>query len=57
MKKVANIHPRVQLRLSRYFENSPKFCLVLQDDFDIEEQQSLKQKQFVDIRKYTWTAA
>ena len=26
------------LRLSRYFENSPKFWLGLQDDYDIEEE-------------------
>src|SRR5260370_35925533 len=26
------------LRLSRYFGNSPKFWLGLQDDFDIEEE-------------------
>jgi addiction module HigA family antidote len=30
------------LRLSRYFGNSPKFWLGLQDDFDIEEQQKQK---------------
>ena len=27
------------LRLSKYFANSPKFWLGLQDDFDIEEEQ------------------
>ena len=27
------------LRLSKYFGNSPKFWLGLQDDFDIEEEQ------------------
>ena len=30
------------LRLSKYFGNSPKFWLGLQDDFDIEEQSSAK---------------
>lgn len=30
------------LRLSKYFGNSPKFWLGLQDDFDIEEQISTK---------------
>ena len=30
------------LRLSKYFGNSPKFWLGLQDDFDIEEQLSAK---------------
>ena len=30
------------LRLSKYFSNSPKFWLGLQDDFDIEEESILK---------------
>jgi len=30
------------LRLSRYFRNSPKFWLGLQDDFDIEEETAAK---------------
>ena len=30
------------LRLSKYFGNSPKFWLGLQDDFDIEEEQNIK---------------
>jgi len=30
------------LRLSKYFGNSAKFWLGLQDDFDIEEQMSIK---------------
>jgi len=30
------------LRLSKYFGNSAKFWLGLQDDFDIEEQLSIK---------------
>ena len=29
------------LRLSKYFGNSPKFWLGLQDDFDIEEERNL----------------
>jgi addiction module HigA family antidote len=29
------------LRLSKYFGNSPKFWLGLQDDYDLEEEQSL----------------
>ena len=32
------------LRLSRYFGNSAKFWLGLQDDFDIEEEQVTKKK-------------
>jgi antitoxin HigA-1 len=30
------------LRLSKYFGNSPKFWLGLQDDFDLEEEQQAK---------------
>lgn len=32
------------LRLSRYFGNSPKFWLGLQDDYDIEEEKQAKAK-------------
>ncbi len=45
------------LRLSLYFGNSPKFWLGLQDDFDIEEEQNHKGKEFQNIRKYTGKAA
>ena len=34
------------LRLSKYFGNSAKFWLGLQDDYDLEEEQALKQKEF-----------
>jgi len=34
------------LRLSKYFGNSAKFWLGLQDDFDIEEEKHIKQKEF-----------
>ena len=30
------------LRLSKYFGNSPKFWLGLQDDFDLEEEKIIK---------------
>mgnify|MGYP005848451191 CR=1 FL=1 len=39
------------LRLSLYFGNSPKFWLGLQDDFDIEEEKSLKSEAFLNIRR------
>ena len=39
------------LRLSRYFETSAKFWLGLQDDFDLEEEQKLKEDEFESIRK------
>ena len=45
------------LRLSKYFGNSPKFWLGLQDDYDIEEEGRLKEEQFASIRKYSSNAA
>jgi addiction module HigA family antidote len=40
------------LRLSKYFGNSPKFWLGLQDDFDIEEQQKQKSMDLKNIKQY-----
>jgi antitoxin HigA-1 len=40
------------LRLSNYFGNSAKFWLGLQDDFEIEEESSLKNDEFKLIKKY-----
>ena len=40
------------LRLSKYFGNSAKFWLGLQDDFDIEEEEQLKSKELESIRHY-----
>ena len=37
------------LRLSKYFGTSPKFWLGLQDDFDIEEEQSRITKELMAI--------
>lgn len=37
------------LRLSKYFGTSAKFWLGLQDDFDIEEEKSIKQKELDSI--------
>ncbi len=45
------------LRLSSYFGNSPKFWLGLQDDYDIEEEQNHKGKNFENIKKYIRKAA
>ena len=39
------------LRLSKYFGNSPKFWLGLQDDFDLEEE-SLANKKLNSIKAY-----
>jgi addiction module HigA family antidote len=40
------------LRLSHYFGNSAKFWLGLQDDFDIEEEISVKKDEFKVIKKF-----
>jgi len=40
------------LRFSKYFGNSAKFWLGLQDDFDIEEQLSLKDSSIRSIKTY-----
>ena len=46
-----------ELRLSRYFGNSAKFWLGLQDDFDIEEEQNQKETELNSIRKHNRRAA
>jgi addiction module HigA family antidote len=38
------------LRLSKYFGNSPKFWLGLQDDYDLEEEGNLKGEEFNNIK-------
>jgi hypothetical protein len=45
------------LRLSKYFGNSPKFWLGLQDDYDIEEQQKQKNLDFKSIKQFNRNAA
>lgn len=45
------------LRLSKYFGNSAKFWLGLQDDFDIEEGQIQKEKELNAIRHFKNNAA
>jgi addiction module HigA family antidote len=40
------------LRLSKYFGNSAKFWLGLQDDYDIEEERDEKQAELAEIKKY-----
>jgi antitoxin HigA-1 len=41
------------LRLSRYFGNTPKFWLGLQNDFDIEETETLKFDDLAKIKEST----
>jgi addiction module HigA family antidote len=45
------------LRLSKYFGNSAKFWLGLQNDFDIEEEKNLKKQALDTIKKYARKAA
>lgn len=45
------------LRLSRYFGNSAKFWLGLQDDFDLEEERINKEKELNQIQPYSVNAA
>ena len=45
------------LRLSKYFGNSAKFWLGLQDDFDIEEEKSQKKTELSAIKQYSRNAA
>jgi plasmid maintenance system antidote protein VapI len=45
------------LRLSRYFGNSAKFWLGIQDDYDIEEEERLKSKELGSIEQYQSNAA
>jgi addiction module HigA family antidote len=45
------------LRLSKYFGNTAKFWLGLQDDFDIEEEMVQKEREFSVIKKYSSNAA
>jgi len=40
------------LRLSKYFGNSAKFWLGIQDDYDIEEEKENKEKELNEIIKY-----
>lgn len=45
------------LRLSKFFGNSAKFWLGIQDDFDIEDEKRRKQKDLNSIKQYTYSAA
>lgn len=45
------------LRLSKYFGNSAKFWLGLQNDFDLEEELAAKQKEFLGINRRNDNAA
>ena len=40
------------LRLSKYFGNSAKFWLGIQDDYDIEQEQEMKKSELKKIKHY-----
>jgi addiction module HigA family antidote len=45
------------LRLSKYFGNSAKFWLGLQNDFDLEEEENKNKNELNHIKKYRKNAA
>ena len=45
------------LRLSKYFGTTPKFWLGLQDDYDLEEERSFKNREISNIKHYASDAA
>jgi antitoxin HigA-1 len=45
------------LRLSKYFSTSAKFWLGLQDDYDIEEEESEKTAELAEIKPYNLNVA
>lgn len=45
------------LRLSKYFGNSAKFWLGIQDDFDIEEEKNHKESELNAIKQHTCKTA
>lgn len=57
MKCNRRITADTALRLSKYFGNSAKFWLGLQDDFDIEEERNQKKTELSAIKQYTSKAA
>lgn len=57
VKGTRRITADTALRLSRYFGNTPKFWLGLQDDFDIEEELHAKSAELGNIKSYNASAA
>jgi addiction module HigA family antidote len=53
MKGARRITADTALRLSRYFGNTPKFWLGLQDDYDLEEEQIAKQVELNAIKHHS----
>ncbi|MEO8151306.1 MAG: HigA family addiction module antitoxin [Bacteroidia bacterium] len=57
IKSKRRITADTALRLSKYFGNSAKFWLGLQDDYDIEIEKELKSKELMNINRYSGSAA
>jgi len=57
IKQRRRITADTALRLAKYFGNSAKFWLGLQDDYDIEEEQNNKKDELNNIQTITNTAA
>ncbi|MBC7947250.1 MAG: HigA family addiction module antidote protein [Chitinophagaceae bacterium] len=57
LKRKRKITADTALRLSKYFGNSPKFWLGLQDDYDLEEQRLSTKQVLKSIKSYTPNAA
>ncbi len=57
IKGARRISADTALRLSKYFGNTPKFWLGLQDDFDIEAEQEKKAAELDGIKHYAANAA
>lgn len=57
IKRNRRITADTALRLSKYFGISAKFWLGIQDDFDLEQEQSIKSIELKSIRKYSKDAA
>jgi antitoxin HigA-1 len=51
LKRRRRISADTALRLSRYFGNSAKFWLGLQDDYDLEEELTTRKREFQKIKR------
>jgi addiction module HigA family antidote len=57
LKEQRRITADTALRLSNYFGNSAKFWLGLQDDYDIENELSMKKEELEKIKRFDDSAA
>lgn len=57
IKENRRITADTALRLSKFFGNSPRFWLGLQNDYDLEEEGSLKENELNEIKPIEGNAA